>query len=656
MLGLIVSYCPETIRFEIERKATSLKWIWQRVRRHYGFSKSESHFLKLSCIKLNEGERYESFFQRIMSHLYDNLLTSDSGITFDGVPVTANEEMSPTVERLAVFLWLRLIDERLPSYVSRVYSHDLQYKSVKDLQPEICQNLESILMELSTQEDIKIAYSKSGYNSKNSSTTRNFVYQKSQKVCAFCKACKKPYTGHSINDCWSLSKFDRSQIAKDLQINDDDDVHEELVVDVNNVSLQTSHLTLSNSSSLSRVHCMQSPHFYCFYQNAPCKVTIDSGAESNIVSLSFVKANNVKMRKATQHARQLDKSIVKICGEINIDLSFGNIVLPLTALVVESMDSDILAGVPFCHRNNIEFSFAKQVVYIQGKAFPYGTQLPSNVRYISTILCNTLINGHSSRDSLDVENCPFVQDDTEINKSYLDPLCTVEDVPFVVNNNKSAKIPSEVVCNHMPTAFSSKSVRKLAANLIHCNDQIILVVTDNLTSFTTATFLTDKTDEEFKNGLVLCCLPLGFDHVRVDCASGLLKFAKFNSIAAYDIIVDIGREKLNKDPTAAHVHQELENELLKLNLHDNNSLSGADLLKAVYSLNARIRSNGVSSKQMLTVTRHNNKTPENTLLFMNKLDVEEQEVNQNKIHAIINSRTKEKVIPSSDSLSDYEYT
>ena len=52
MLGLIISYCPENIRLEIERKATSLKWIWARVRRHYGFSKSESNFLKLANVKL----------------------------------------------------------------------------------------------------------------------------------------------------------------------------------------------------------------------------------------------------------------------------------------------------------------------------------------------------------------------------------------------------------------------------------------------------------------------------------------------------------------------------------------------------------------------------------------------------------------------------
>ena len=133
MIGLIVSYCPETIRMEIQRKCTSLKWIWSRVRRHYGFNKSEVNFLKLATLKFRDGERYEGFFQRIMAHLYDNLLSVDSNLTFDGVLYNGNEDMSPSTERLAVFLWLHYIDERLPMYVARVYAHDLQTKSLKDI-------------------------------------------------------------------------------------------------------------------------------------------------------------------------------------------------------------------------------------------------------------------------------------------------------------------------------------------------------------------------------------------------------------------------------------------------------------------------------------------------------------------------------------------
>ena len=159
MIGLIVSYCPENIRSEIDRKCTSLGWIWSRVRRHYGFNKSEVNFLKLATIKFQEGERYEAFFQRIMAHLYDNLLSPDCNLLFDGEQYAANEDMSPTTERLAVYLWLHCIDERLPMYIARVYAHDLQTKSLKDMQPIISQNMESLLLELAAQDDIKLAYS-----------------------------------------------------------------------------------------------------------------------------------------------------------------------------------------------------------------------------------------------------------------------------------------------------------------------------------------------------------------------------------------------------------------------------------------------------------------------------------------------------------------
>ena len=44
--------------------------------------------------------------------------------------------MSPTTKCIAVYIWLKLIDNRLPQYISCVYAHDLQLKSLKDLQPQ----------------------------------------------------------------------------------------------------------------------------------------------------------------------------------------------------------------------------------------------------------------------------------------------------------------------------------------------------------------------------------------------------------------------------------------------------------------------------------------------------------------------------------------
>ena len=77
---------------------------------------------------------------------------------------------------------------------------------------------------------------------------------------------------------------------------------------------------------------MKSPFFYCYVNSTPAKVVIDSGAESNIVSLSYVQRANIKMVKASQIARQLDKSTIKTCGEVNIDLQFGHIVMKLIVM------------------------------------------------------------------------------------------------------------------------------------------------------------------------------------------------------------------------------------------------------------------------------------------------------------------------------------
>ena len=52
-----------------------------------------------------------------MAHLEDNLMTVASGLEHDGEGVTVDAEMSPTIERLAVYMWLTLINIRLPAYI-----------------------------------------------------------------------------------------------------------------------------------------------------------------------------------------------------------------------------------------------------------------------------------------------------------------------------------------------------------------------------------------------------------------------------------------------------------------------------------------------------------------------------------------------------------
>ena len=111
MLGIIAQYGPPLLRNDIIKKSTNLAWIWKRIRKYYSLQQSEVNFLKLYTIKREEGERYETLYQRIIAHLEDNLLTVESGLLHDGEAATVDEELSPTTERLAVYIWLLLIDE-----------------------------------------------------------------------------------------------------------------------------------------------------------------------------------------------------------------------------------------------------------------------------------------------------------------------------------------------------------------------------------------------------------------------------------------------------------------------------------------------------------------------------------------------------------------
>ena len=98
MLGLVASYAPSLLHNKILKSSTSLSWIWNRIRQHYGFMQSEVHFLNLHKIKKLPDERYETFYQRIVSHLEDNLLTVASNLQHDGEDVEEDEAMSPTTE------------------------------------------------------------------------------------------------------------------------------------------------------------------------------------------------------------------------------------------------------------------------------------------------------------------------------------------------------------------------------------------------------------------------------------------------------------------------------------------------------------------------------------------------------------------------------
>ncbi len=242
MLQYIAHLVPDCLGHEIVEESESLKSVWGIIRRYYNFEQSEAQFLSLCQIKwagLKE-ERPERLYRRIVSHVKDNLLTEDSPLKHNKLTVTKDEVMSATTERLLVIRWLETIDPRLPNLIKRVFATELLSNSLKDIQPQIANAMESLLQQLAA-EDAQVSYlashqldddthiqaSQVRFRGRGSSRGQHsrFTYrpgtqprshtQSSSRLnCSYCLGWNRNHWGHTMATCSYISEADKRAIAK----------------------------------------------------------------------------------------------------------------------------------------------------------------------------------------------------------------------------------------------------------------------------------------------------------------------------------------------------------------------------------------------------------------------------------------------------------
>lgn len=211
MLTLICQYVPSYLATSIEKNTTSLDDVWSIVRKYCNLTQSESQFMKFAEIKLEQNERPEKLYQRLIAHMQDNLMSPTSPLKFEGEKVKEEEVMCPTMERWLVLHWMQLIHPGLPAMVTRTFAYDLQRLSLKDLQPQICDAIPGFLVELENDEvkasrafvqqqskSYKKSAQKSSYGGKKQ---QNQNTQAPKKTCRICKAEGRRYIGHNLPEC-----------------------------------------------------------------------------------------------------------------------------------------------------------------------------------------------------------------------------------------------------------------------------------------------------------------------------------------------------------------------------------------------------------------------------------------------------------------------
>ena len=114
MLGQIANFSPVISCSSIVKNSTSIRSVWQAIRAHYGVQSTSARFLDFSNIKLEVDEHPKDLFQCLMTFTEDNLLVANGPITHQGVHVTSDEELTPTLENMVVLTWLKLLYSDLP--------------------------------------------------------------------------------------------------------------------------------------------------------------------------------------------------------------------------------------------------------------------------------------------------------------------------------------------------------------------------------------------------------------------------------------------------------------------------------------------------------------------------------------------------------------
>ena len=376
LLGQIANYATCISRNQIVKNSTSLGEVWSRIREHYGFHSTGAHFLSLSNIKLQPGERYEDLYQRLYTFFDDNLLTSGSTIKHHDSTATSDEQMSVSVENVIVYLWLERIHVGLPALVQQRYGTELRNKTLSSLKSEISQALNSLLNELK-QEDSRILRTYPSRSNSPSISNRN----QSKKICCLCQAARRPNAEtHFLSQCKFLPEPDKRRMLKfrKLELLEEDD-NDEIPEETESFDTIDSPLFIDKPAPVvsRRVTTRRSPYINCFYLHIPARICLDTGAESSLISERYARYCSMNILPSKQGALQADVDTpLEIVGEVkNVKVTRGSHSFQFDALVTKNDIGDIIAGEPFLEANDVAIRPSKKQIIIKGRdIIPYNDE------------------------------------------------------------------------------------------------------------------------------------------------------------------------------------------------------------------------------------------------------------------------------------------
>ena len=370
LLGSIATFAPVISNKFITEQACSLADIFTRLRSHYGFRATGGRILELSQFALLPGESHNALWERMSAFLEDNLLRSSGGLTHSGEKVTTDEPLSATLQNVSVVLWLKTIHTDLPLMVKQKFATDLKRCTLFSIREDISDALPSILAEMQDR-DYAVNFAKSFQKKpfqKFEKQGRKFSGPK-KKICCLCQSSgREGFDDHYLSECRFLPLADKKYFSRIREVEEESDAEEsdacsvQISPKVSNPVLQQGIVKDSNqvvrieslhTGNANRVAVYPSPVLEMYVRNNTAEVTIDSGAEINLIQANECKRLNIDINPSVQRCRGAECSPLEVVGEVNFQCVRGHHTLQFSGLAVKTLNCAILAGMPFQVDNDV---------------------------------------------------------------------------------------------------------------------------------------------------------------------------------------------------------------------------------------------------------------------------------------------------------------
>ena len=253
----VATLCHHTENDDVTNYSTSLEWIFDYLRKHYGLTTKGANFMNIAEHIFKAGTPHQTFYKQYRASFVDNLRKTGDRIVFkNNLPLTEDEKLTPSFENAIVLWTLEKIDARLPAKVKKDYGHQMTGDiTLRDLQPVIFENINSMIEDLDQAHTTKAFAAQViddqtslnaltnrnrdrprnrplSFRPKAPNTNRPFRNQplrhptpKTQITDKFCRICNlagsdpRIYSSHEIGTCSRLTVRDMESLRNALVLN-----------------------------------------------------------------------------------------------------------------------------------------------------------------------------------------------------------------------------------------------------------------------------------------------------------------------------------------------------------------------------------------------------------------------------------------------------